>query len=173
MWLAWGPELTFFCNDAYRPTLGVKQPWALGSPAHLVWAEIWKDIGPRIETVMASGVATYDEGLLLWQDAAATPRNLPHFLLQPRARRFRCCGRMLVVTEETERVLGERRLEFLRELEAELAGTSSEETVAAVCRQLAQDREDLPFTPPLSAGARWRTGAAPAPSASRTASPRA
>jgi CheY-like chemotaxis protein len=22
MWMAWGPDLTFFCNDAYRPTLG-------------------------------------------------------------------------------------------------------------------------------------------------------
>src|SRR5438309_2433881 len=25
MWMAWGPELTFFCNDAYAPTLGIKQ----------------------------------------------------------------------------------------------------------------------------------------------------
>jgi hypothetical protein len=24
MWMAWGPQLIFFCNDAYRPTLGVK-----------------------------------------------------------------------------------------------------------------------------------------------------
>src|SRR5689334_12738496 len=29
MWMAWGRELTFFCNDAYTPTLGVKHPWAL------------------------------------------------------------------------------------------------------------------------------------------------
>ncbi len=29
MWLAWGPELTFFCNAAYRrDTLGRKYPWA-------------------------------------------------------------------------------------------------------------------------------------------------
>lgn len=35
MWMAWGPELTFFCNDAYRrDTLGQKYPWALaGRPA--------------------------------------------------------------------------------------------------------------------------------------------
>ena len=24
MWMGWGPELTFFYNDAYAPTLGVK-----------------------------------------------------------------------------------------------------------------------------------------------------
>ena len=50
MWMAWGPELTFFCNDAYRrDTLGKKYPWALGRPAREVWSEIWHDIGPRID----------------------------------------------------------------------------------------------------------------------------
>ena len=34
MWMAWGPELTFFCNASYRrDTLGRKYPWALGRPA--------------------------------------------------------------------------------------------------------------------------------------------
>ncbi len=56
MWMAWGPELTFFCNDAYRrDTLSKKYPWALGRPAREVWAEIWDDIGPRIETVLRTG----------------------------------------------------------------------------------------------------------------------
>ncbi len=26
MWMAWGPELTMFYNEAYRPTLGIKHP---------------------------------------------------------------------------------------------------------------------------------------------------
>src|SRR6201986_5191240 len=56
MWMAWGPELTFFCNNAYRrDTLGQKSPWALGRPASEVWAEIWDDIGPRIERVLSTG----------------------------------------------------------------------------------------------------------------------
>ena len=59
MWMAWGPELTFFCNAAYRrDTLGSKYPWALGRPAREVWAEIWPDIGPRIESVLATAEAT-------------------------------------------------------------------------------------------------------------------
>ena len=66
MWMAWGPDLTFFCNDAYRrDTLGRKYPWALGRPAREVWAEIWDDIGPRIERVLSTGVATWDTALLL------------------------------------------------------------------------------------------------------------
>src|SRR5687767_8947990 len=56
MWMAWGPELTFICNDAYRrDTLGTKYPWALGKPASEVWSEIWADIEPRIRTVMETG----------------------------------------------------------------------------------------------------------------------
>ena len=67
MWMAWGPELTFFCNDAYRrDTLGRKYPWALGRPAREVWAEIWDDIGPRIDGVLSTGVATWDSALLLF-----------------------------------------------------------------------------------------------------------
>src|SRR5690348_3324732 len=45
MWMGWGPDLTFFYNDAYqRDTLGVKHPWALGRPFRDVWAEIWPDL---------------------------------------------------------------------------------------------------------------------------------
>jgi hypothetical protein len=37
MWMAWGPELTCFYNDAYwRDTLQSKHPWALGKPAHVM-----------------------------------------------------------------------------------------------------------------------------------------
>jgi len=67
MWMAWGPDLTFFCNAAYRDdTLGEKYPWALGRSAREVWAEIWPDIGPRIDAVMRTGQATWDEALLLF-----------------------------------------------------------------------------------------------------------
>ena len=38
MWMGWGRDLTFFYNDAYAPTLGVKHSKALGQPASQVWA---------------------------------------------------------------------------------------------------------------------------------------
>ena len=49
MWMAWGPQYTFFCNDAYAPTVGIKRDWALGARADQVWAEIWPNIGPLID----------------------------------------------------------------------------------------------------------------------------
>jgi hypothetical protein len=66
MWMGWGRDLTFFYNDAYRPTLGIKDEWALGASTRQVWREIWPDIGPRINHVLATGEATWDEGLLLF-----------------------------------------------------------------------------------------------------------
>jgi hypothetical protein len=37
MWMAWGPDLTFFCNDAYLPTTGMKKNWVLGARSDKVW----------------------------------------------------------------------------------------------------------------------------------------
>jgi len=72
MWMGWGKDLTFFYNDTYaRDTLGKKHPWALGKTAREVWEEIWPEIGPRIERVLSTGQATWDEGLQLFLDYAA------------------------------------------------------------------------------------------------------
>ena len=77
MWMAWGPELTFFCNAAYRrDTLGLKYPWALGRPASEVWAEIWADVSPRIERVLSTGEATWDEALMLLRGAVGLQRGV-------------------------------------------------------------------------------------------------
>ena len=73
MWMTWGDALTMFYNDAYRPTLGIKHPSALGTPANAVWSEIWPDIGPRIRSVLETGMATYEEGLLLFLERSGFP----------------------------------------------------------------------------------------------------
>jgi PAS domain S-box-containing protein len=149
MWMAWGPELLFFYNDAYRPTLGVKHAWALGTPASKVWKEIWSDIGPRIEHVLKSGEATWDEGLLLFLQRSGYPEETYHtFSYSPLSNdEGEIVGMLCVVTEETERVIGERRLASLRELASEIAGnTAQNEVLAAAQRGLAANQKDLPFT---------------------------
>jgi hypothetical protein len=78
MWMAWGPALTFFCNDAYLPTVGLKRGWVLGARSDEVWKEIWPDIGPRIQHVLASGQATWDEGLLLFLERSGFPEETYH-----------------------------------------------------------------------------------------------
>jgi signal transduction histidine kinase/FixJ family two-component response regulator len=149
MWMAWGPDLTFLCNDAYRPTLGIKDPWALGARADHIWAEIWPDIGPRIETVLTTGEATYDEGLLLFLERSGFPEETYHtFSYSPLADdNGRITGMLCVVTEETERLLGERRVETLRDVASALASTNTEdEVLQALKDQFSRNKKDLPFT---------------------------
>ena len=102
MWMLWGPELTFFCNDAYLPTLGIKREWALGARSDKVWEEIWPDIGPRIAQVLEHGRATWDEALLLYLARRLPRGDLPHLLLQPgHDEESRIAGMLCVVTEVT------------------------------------------------------------------------
>src|SRR4051812_35342322 len=65
MWLGWGAELTFFCNEACLPLLGSRQAGALGSPARQVWGELWPQLAPGIERVVKQGQATADLELRL------------------------------------------------------------------------------------------------------------
>jgi PAS domain S-box-containing protein len=149
MWMSWGPELTFLYNDAYAAmTLGKKHPWALGRRSQDVWAEIWKDIGPRIEKVLQTGEATWDEALLLFLERSGYREETYHtFSYSPLSDDDgRVAGHLCVVSEETDRVIGDRRLKTLRSLAAELAKSITEEDVyASVDRALAQNDQDLPF----------------------------
>lgn len=150
MWMGWGPELTFLYNDAYaRMTLGKKHPWALGKPSREVWAEIWDDIEPRIQRVLETGEATWDEALMLFLERSGYREETYHtFSYSPLyAENGRVAGNFCVVSEETERVIGERRLTTLRSLSAALSTTYTEEDVmGAVERSLGVNTRDLPFT---------------------------
>lgn len=150
MWLAWGPELTFFCNNAYRRnTLGRKYPWALGRPAAEVWAEIWEDLEPRVDNVLSTGRATWDEALLLFLERSGYSEETYHtFSYSPlRDEHGAVAGLLCVVSEETERVIGERRMATLRDLGSDPTVAREEREVLAFdCTQLDRNRRDLPFT---------------------------
>ncbi len=150
MWMAWGPELTFLCNDAYRrDTLGKKYPWALGRPAREVWAEIWPEIEPRIQTVIDTGEATWDEALQLILERSGYPEETYHtFSYSPLPDDDgHVAGMLCVVSEETKRVIGERRMATLRELGSVSTGVQEEgEFLQAACRVLAGNPRSLPFT---------------------------
>jgi signal transduction histidine kinase len=150
MWMSWGPELTFLYNDDYaRMTLGKKHPWALGKPSREVWQEIWDNIGPRIERVLETGEATWDEALLLFLERSGYREETYHtFSYSPLAGDDgTVAGHLCVVTEETDRVIGERRLKTLRSLAGELSKTiTEEEVVSCIARCLGENQKDLPFT---------------------------
>ena len=150
MWMSWGPELTFLYNDAYaKMTLGKKHPWALGKRSQEVWGEIWEDIGPRLEKVLRNGEATWDEALMLFLERSGYREETYHtFSYSPLyGDDGKTAGHLCVVTEETDRVISDRRLNTLRSLAAELNKTITEDdVVVAVKRCLDENQKDLPFT---------------------------
>jgi PAS domain S-box-containing protein len=148
MWLGWGPDLAFFYNDAYRPTLGVKHPAALGRPVAEVWREIYAEVADRFRAVLQDGASTWDKALMLLLERRGYPEESYHtFSYSPLVGASgRPEGLMCVVTEETERVISERRLGTLRNLAGALIGALSVDAVLArVQFALEQNRKDFPF----------------------------
>ncbi len=150
MWMAWGPELTFFCNDAYRlDTLAEKYPWALGKPSSQVWSEIWDDIFPRIETVLSTGVATWDKSLMLFLERRGYTEETFHtFSYSPIFDDHgEIAGMLCVVSEDTEDFIAHRRMQTLRDLGSRrTSNLTVAETVRTACRELADSPQDLPFS---------------------------
>ncbi|MDB4899460.1 MAG: Chemotaxis protein methyltransferase CheR, partial [Gemmatimonadetes bacterium] len=128
--------------------LGGKHPWALGKPTRVVWSEIWRDLEPRIRTVLETGGATWDEALLLFLERSGYPEETYHtFSYSPlKDDDGRIAGMLCVVMEVTDRIIGERRLALLGTLASRLAATTGEsEVFDAVRDALRANSKDLPF----------------------------
>jgi signal transduction histidine kinase len=116
MFVAWGPELAFLYNDAYRPVFGKKHPWALGRPFREIWSEVWNEVVPLVETALR-GEATWPENLSLVLERNGCPEHCWFtFSYSPlRDESGKVAGLFCAAAETTERVLGERRLVAERE----------------------------------------------------------
>lgn len=149
MFIWWGRELINLYNDPYRAFLGTKHPAALGKSAREVWAEIWDQIGPRTEAVLVRGESTYDEALLLLLERHGySEETYFTFSYSPLPdEQGNIGGLFCAVTEETQKVIGERRLALLREIAAAMAEAR---TPVQVCQAAAEflsgAGRDLPFS---------------------------
>jgi PAS domain S-box-containing protein len=62
MFIAWGRELVFLYNDAYRPILGAKAGNALGQRFAELWSEASEQVAPLVDRALA-GEATWAEDM--------------------------------------------------------------------------------------------------------------
>ncbi len=149
MFLWWSEGLIQFYNDAYLPSFGKgKHPAAMGQRGADCWQEIWPVIWPQINDVMRHGKSSWHENHLVpifrnnhLEEVYWTYGYSPVF-----DDRGTVAGTLVVCTETTARVIGDRRLRLLQEL-AERMNSGSDETpwfkkVAAV---LAQYPHDIPY----------------------------
>ncbi len=132
--LFWGPEFVALYNDAYAPGIGTKHPRALGRPAIENWGELWDDLEPLLagvrntrETFAAKDRPFYIErhgyGETSYWDVSysAVPDDDGSV-----------GGVLCIVSDTTDRVLGETRLRAsearYRELNATLERRVAERT---------------------------------------------
>jgi len=148
MFIWWGQELLNFYNDAYIPVLGKRHPAALGQSARDVWAELWHAVGPLADDVMNHGNPSWNEEFLEIMERNGYPEETYFtFSYSPIGTDDGGVGGVFCAcTEETRRVLDDRRLRTLRELDAE---TANAKTVDEACQisasVLANNPRDIPF----------------------------
>ena len=148
MFVWWGPQRINFYNDGYIPVLGKRHPMALGRPAADVWSDIWETVGPQADLVYEQGRATWNEQLLLVMERNGYPEETYFtFSYSPIvAEDGRVEGLFCACSEETERVLNERRLRTLRVLAERAAQARSADDACDLSAQaLATNPHDVPF----------------------------
>ena len=148
MFIWWGPQMINLYNDAYRPLLGKKHPRALGHPASHVWADIWEQVGPRATAVLERAESTFDEELLLIMDRFGYAEETYFtFSYSPIRDVGGAVGGMFcAVTEDTRRVIGDRRMRLLREVAAKTSDARTPEQVCVTAAASIGDGcRDLPF----------------------------
>src|SRR5262245_32637371 len=114
----WGPALIQLYNDAYTPVLGLRHPSGLGQPAAECWSEAWPTVGPLADAVMNEGASTWSERLQIVMTRNGWPEEVyMTFSYSPITNETGGIGGLFCAcTEETQRVLAERRLSCLRAL---------------------------------------------------------
>lgn len=144
MFVWWGDELINLYNDAYRSIVGGKHPNALGQPASVVWREIWDQVGPRAESAMRTNEGTYDESLLLIMERYGYREETYYtFSYSPVPNDQGGAGGIICAnTDDTERLIGERRVTLLRELAAR---TADARTWQEACRLGAETLSSNPW----------------------------
>ena len=149
MFVWWGRELTNIYNDAYIPMLGARHPQALGRSAPNVWADVWPVVGPQSEVVMREGRSTWNESILLVMERHGyTEETYFTFSYSPAPDDAGDVGGVFcAVTEDTARVLGERRLKTLRDLGGRslAEAKTAEQACRAAAVTLADNLHDFPF----------------------------
>ncbi len=148
MFVWWGQQMTKFYNDAYIPVLGKRHPQALGQPASQVWAEIWDTLGPQAEAVLNQGQSTWNQELLLVMERNGyTEETYFTFSYSPVANDDGPVGGVFCAcSEDTQRVLSDRRLATLRELAAETVTAKTQEAACEISATvLTNNAYDIPF----------------------------
>jgi PAS domain S-box-containing protein len=142
--LRWGPDLVLIYNDAYRPILGEKHPAALGKPLREAWSEIYGELGPLNEDILAGRRPAFFAEDLPWRvqrrgsEWEDTRFTLSYSPVPDETAASGIGGVLTTVVETTERVRAEAALRASEEALIEL-----NDTLEAQVAQRTRERERI------------------------------
>lgn len=138
MAIYWGRDFRLLYNDAWSFIPGPRHAYALGMPAHEIWADIWHVIGPQLGSVMQSGRAnsTQDEYLPM-QRFGRLEETYWDYSFTPIAGENGTVGGVLNQGRETTgRVLAHRRYALITELNDRVRAMSNPGEIVAAALDL-------------------------------------
>jgi signal transduction histidine kinase len=148
IWIGWGKQLIKLYNDPYKAIVGGMHPNALGTPASVVWKDIWREIEPMLRQVMEKDEGTYVESQLLIMHRNGYPEETYYtFSYTPiPGDEGGTAGMICFNVDDTEHILGERRLLTLQQLGQNLKDcTDYEDVIAETITTLKANAYDFPF----------------------------
>ena len=148
--IGWGPDLLMLYNDSYIPLLGAeKHPWALGRPASEVGPHLWPASEEHLREVIETGRPYHSEDQQLIIDRHGFPEEA-YFTFSLSAIRDAdgtIVGVFNAITETTQHILYERRLQVLRRLGT--VSITADDSLASTCRAavdvISRNRKSVPF----------------------------
>ena len=148
--IGWGPDLLMLYNDSYIPLLGAeKHPWALGRPASEVGPHLWPASEEHLREVIETGRPYHSEDQQLIIDRHGYPEEA-YFTFSLSAIRDAdgtIVGVFNAITETTQHILYERRLQVLRRLGT--VSITADDSLASTCRAavdvISRNRKSVPF----------------------------
>ncbi len=109
MFLAWGPKLNVFYNDAYIPILGPRVKSALGRPFADLWADHWAELRPIVEATLAGESRWLVDVQLDRERDGVTQESWWTFTFSPARNEIGAImGLISLSSETTQRVVAER-----------------------------------------------------------------
>ena len=149
MFIWWGKgEYINIYNDAYIPILGVRHPDGLGQSADEVWADVWDAVRLQVESVFVEGKSFGDEASLFIVERNGYPEEA--YFTFSYSSVFEADGSVggafCTLTEETYRVVSDRRIQTLRKLaEAILQTKTVRDAVTQAIDSLSNNSQDITF----------------------------
>jgi DNA-binding NtrC family response regulator/signal transduction histidine kinase len=149
MLVCWGPTYPMLYNDPYRPLIGKKHPAALGRAIREVIPEVWDFLGPRFDSVMATGQEASQlagQMFTVYRDNYLEECYFSFSYSPIRDDEGSVGGVLTTVLDMTERVIEDRRRHVLRDLASRTAEVRNEEDLWRVSAEtLGQHPATIPF----------------------------